>query len=176
MIPGVYEDASDRDTIDIDDPASELPPTDQSWAAYERDGVVVSICPEIGPDGTACIQPVYERVEALACETAATALVSILDTENVVQEPVFDRIRRAADAAGDCGLDRWAIVAESSAQYALVDTLVTRGLELYTTEHREDALAWAGGMAPPGTGSNRWKAPGLPTVVDGPRDAPGDRR
>lgn len=144
-IPNLLMYPWDRYRIDITKPASELPPTDQLWAVYQQTDVIVSICPRVGPDASDCIQPICDRVETLACNTDATAHVSIFATNNVLQVDALDRLKQATDAATQCGLERWAIVAEPTIHYALVNTIYTPRLDMYTTANRLDALSWARG-------------------------------
>lgn len=72
-----------------------------------------------------------------------TAMVTIVNLDDPFSGDVFDLWEESAQRLDAAGADKWALVADGVKAISLRGKIDVGGLDVYTSESREDAVEWA---------------------------------
>jgi len=86
----------------------------------------------------------YEAYTDFLDREAVTAMVTVVEMDDPFGPDAFETWERSASLAVDNGIERWAVVAEGIKQLSLKSKLDVSGLDVLTTDSRDEALDWAG--------------------------------
>lgn len=111
----------------------------EAIAAEVVDGVAVVEWYEQRPeDGQ-----VGERVRGLLEREDVDAYVAVDRTDEYVGQETQEELERTAQLAAENGIERVGLVGEAIKALAAKRPFDERGMEVFTTEDREDGVAWA---------------------------------
>jgi hypothetical protein len=115
---------------------------------YQEGPVVVGVIPEGMAVSGGVVKPLRRRYEEIVRREEVVAHVAVVETDDSMGWDVLDEAQKGAERGVEHGLQRWAIVAEGVKQFAMRNRIDLPELEVYATEDREAAMAWARGDRP----------------------------
>lgn len=110
---------------------------------YVEGSVIVAEFPRGVTIDAETAEAVERRWGELVVREAVTGHVVVIEAEDSMGFELLDAAESAARTGTDHGLRRWAVVADDIKQLAVRNRVDVPGLEVLTTDDREEAMAWA---------------------------------
>lgn len=122
-----------------------MTPADRDWRMYVEGSVAVVEFPPGTVFDAETAAAVERRWEDVVVREGVTGHVVVIEAEDSMDFEALDAVESAARTGVDHGVRRWAVVADDIKRLAVKNRVDVPGLEVLTTDDREEAMAWAAG-------------------------------